>query len=171
MSNPSVPAGLNALPYILPVAVLALVLVRGARPRTLVIERLWVTPAMIMTMASLLIFAQGAMSLAGLILQIVAVLIGAGLGWWRGSLTHLTIDPKTHTLTSKVSPVGLALLGAIFVARLGLRSLAMSHPGVFHASVAELTDAMLLLAVGLICAQRLEVWIRARQMLADARGC
>lgn len=170
MPNPSAPAGLGALPYILPVAVLVLVMVRGARPRTLVIERLWVTPALIMTMASLLIFAQGAMSFAGLILQIVAVLIGAGLGWWRGSLTHLSIDPQTHTLTSKVSPVGLALLGAIFVARLGLRSLAMSHPGVLHASVAELTDAMLLLAVGLICAQRLEVWIRARQMLEDARG-
>lgn len=171
MSNPTAPAGLGALPYILPVAVLALVLVRGARPRTLVIERLWVSPALIMTMASLLIFAQGAMSFSGMVLQIVAVLIGAGLGWWRGSLTQLSIDPQTHTLTSKVSPVGLALLGVIFLARFGLRSFAMSHPGAFHASVPELTDAMLLLAVGLICAQRLEVWIRARQMLADARGC
>jgi len=171
MSNPTAPAGLGALPYILPVAILALVMVRGARPRTLVIERLWISPALIMTMASMLIFAQGAMSVSGLVLQVVAVLVGVALGWWRGSLTHLTIDPQTHTLTSKVSPVGLLLLGAIFVARLGLRSLAMSHPALFHASVAELTDALLLLAVGLICAQRLEVWLRARQMLADARAC
>ncbi|WP_304177904.1 CcdC protein domain-containing protein [Phenylobacterium aquaticum] len=171
MSNPSLPGGLGALPYVLPIAILALVLFRSARPRILVIERLWVAPALIMTAASLLIFAQGAMSLTGLLLQIVAVLVGAGLGWWRGRLTHLEIDPKTHTLTSKVSPVGLALLGAVFLTRLGLRAVAMSHPAVFHASVGELTDAMLLLAVGLVCAQRLEVWIRARQMLADARGC
>jgi hypothetical protein len=171
MSNPSLPGGLGVLPYVLPIAVLALVMVRGARPRTLVIERLWVAPAVIMTAASLLILAQGAMSLTGLLLQVAAVLVGAGLGWWRGRLTHLSIDPQTHTLTSKVSPVGLALLGAVFVGRLGLRAFAMNHPGVFHASVGELTDAMLLLAVGLVCAQRLEVWIRARQMLVDARGC
>ena len=149
-TQPSGP--LAALPYILPLVVLAIIMLRGTKPRTLVVERLWIQPLMLMVLLPL------------------ALIAGAGLGWWRGRLTRLSVDPETHTVTSQVSPVGLALLGGIFLLCFGLRAYAMKNPGALHASVADITDAMLLIAVGLVCAQRLEVWIRARALIAEARA-
>ncbi|HPA39099.1 MAG TPA: DUF1453 family protein [Phenylobacterium sp.] len=167
-TQPSGP--LAALPYILPLVVLAIIMIRGTRPRTLVIERLWIQPLMLMVLGGLVVFIQGAPSPMGMVLLPLALIAGAGLGWWRGRLTRLSVDPETHTVTSQVSPVGLALLGGIFLLRFGLRAYAMKNPGALHASLADITDAMLLIAVGLVCAQRLEVWIRARALIAEARA-
>lgn len=167
-TQPSGP--LAALPYILPLVVLAIIMLRGTKPRTLVVERLWIQPMMLMILGGLVVFIQGAPSAMGLVILPLALIVGAGLGWWRGRLTRLSVDPETHTVTSQVSPVGLALLGGIFLLRFGLRSYAMQNPGALHASVADITDAMLLIAVGLVCAQRLEVWIRARALIANAKN-
>lgn len=167
-TQPSGP--LAALPYILPLVVLAIIMLRGTKPRTLVVERLWIQPVMLLVLGSLVVFIQGAPSPMGLVILPLALIVGAGLGWWRGRLTRLSVDPETHTVTSQVSPVGLALLGGIFLLRFGLRAYAMQNPGVLHASIADITDAMLLIAVGLVCAQRLEVWTRARALTAQARA-
>jgi hypothetical protein len=158
------------LTYLLPLAFVALAVVRNARERNLRVERLWIAPV--------LILAGGVAAFThdqppnGLMIGVdaAAVAVGALIGWWRGRLTHISVDPATHVLTSKASPVGMLLILAIFALRYVLRVWAMQNAGALHVSVSGLTDAFLLLAVGIVCAQRLEMAIRASRLLTSARN-
>lgn len=154
-----------------PLLFVGIALVRNARARSLKIETLWIMPVVIMALIGLSLSQQKPPSMTGIIVDVLALVIGAGLGWWRGRLTHITIDPQTHALTSKASPVGLVLVAGIFAVRFLVRDYATAHAGALHTSVAEITDAFLMLAAGLMVAQRLEIWTRARKLLADARAC
>jgi hypothetical protein len=73
-------------------------------------------------------------------------------------------------VTSKVSPAGMLLILGIFGLRYVLRSMLSGESSMLHVSAAEATDSFLLLAVGVVSAQRLEWWIRARRMIAEARA-
>lgn len=155
---------------LIPVAVLAFVLFRNARGRRLRIERLWIAPMIVMLAAGLVLANSPPPSPPGLLMDIAALAVGAALGWWRARTAVFTINPETHEITSKVSVVGLLILVGIFALRFALRGLLTADASMLHVSAAEATDSVLLLAVGLVSAQRIEWLIRARRMLAQARG-
>jgi hypothetical protein len=106
----------------------------------------------------------------GVTIDLAAVGLGAFLGWWRGRASRFTVDPDTHVVTSKVSPAGMLLILGIFALRYLLRGVMDGQGSALHLSAAEATDSFLLLAVGLVSAQRLEWWIRARRMIAEAKS-
>lgn len=169
-----IPAGGGApayLTYLIPLVVIGIVILRNSRARTLRIERLWITPAIIMVMAILAFSANPPPGPVGLALDLAAVAVGGLLGWWRGRASRFTIDPETHIITSKVSPWGMMLILGIFALRYLLRSmLAGEGATALHVTAAEATDSFLLLAVGVVSAQRIEWLIRARKLLAEARS-
>jgi len=160
------------LPYLIPLLILLLIVRRGLTARKIKIERMWVLPA-------LLIFAGGSMFAQAhiptpLILGelIAAAVAGAVVGWYRGRLTHITIDPATHDLTSKTSPVGVVLIAVLFAARYGIRlafpDLSASH-GSLESQAGAIADALTLFGIGAIVVQRLEMWLRCQRLLAEAR--
>ena len=157
---------LALLPYLIPVVVLGIILVRGTRPRPVQMARMWIAPMMITALTVLILSQQGPPSGLGLAIYLVCLILGVALGWWRGRSTLMTADPLTGARMIQSSPLGLGLLAAIFALRYGARSYAMTHSNQLHLSIVELTDAFLLLAVGLVCAQRLELWLRARRLTA-----
>jgi hypothetical protein len=161
------------LPYIIPLLVVLLIVRRGLMARKIKIERMWVLPA-------LLIFAGGSMFASAhipgpMILGelIAAAAAGAVVGWYRGRLTHITIDPTTHDLTSRTSPVGVVLIAVLFGARYGIR-LAFPEVGYGHGSLesqaSAIADALTLFGIGAMVVQRLEMWLRCRRLLAEAQG-
>ena len=81
----------------------------------------------------------------------------------------LTVDPQTHEVTSTTSPVGLLIIVAVFLVRFGLRSATAAEADVSGLDPAVIADAFLLLAAGLVVGQRVEVFIRARRLIAAAR--
>lgn len=166
---PQVPQDAGYWTYLVPLIILGVVIVRNARARTLKIERLWISPVVIMVMAILAFSHNPPPGPLGLVLDVAAVALGALLGWWRGRASTFTVDPATHVVTSKVSPVGMLLILAIFGLRYVLRGAVAGEASVLHVTAAEATDSFLLLAVGLVSAQRLEWWIRARRMIDEAR--
>jgi hypothetical protein len=109
-------------------------------------------------------------AIAGLI---VVLGLGGLAGWFRGRFTQISVDPDSHELTSKASPVALVLIAGLFVLRYGLRLYveqdgAAGSPGRLNAGAAALTDGLLLFSVGVVGVQRLEMWLRARRLLADS---
>ena len=162
------------LPYLLSVLILLLIVRRGATARKIKIERMWVMPA-------LLILAGGSMFASDHIPGVLiigelttALVAGAVVGWYRGRLTHITIDPETHDLTSKTSPVGVVLVAVLFAARYGIR-LAFPDAGYGHlaslgSQAGAVADALTLFGIGATVVQRLEMWLRCRRLLAEAQA-
>lgn len=164
----------KVLPALLPLLIVALVVRRNLRARRLKLERLWLLPAVLVAAILWIMAAEpapGPLILVGL--AIVAAL-GAMVGWWRGRLTHVHLHPETHELTSRASLAGTMLILAVFAARYGLRMWAIQAqggPGAHApAEAIYVTDAFMLFAAGLVCAQRLEMFLRCRRLLADAQA-
>ena len=160
------------LPYLIPLLILLLIVRRGLTARKIKIERMWVLPA-------LLIFAGGSMFAAAhtpsplVIAELAAAAVaGAVVGWYRGRLTHITIDPATHDLTSKTSPVGVVLIAVLFGLRYGIRlafpQMADAH-GSLESQAGVIADALTLFGIGAVVVQRLEMWLRCQRLLAEAR--
>jgi hypothetical protein len=164
------PAASGPWLYLTPMIALTVMILRSTRERQLKIERLWIPPAVILALTAVTFASQPPPDLAMLALDAAALGLGALGGWWRGRLTRITVDPATHELTSKNSAVGMLLILGVFAARYALRSYGAETAGLLHVSVLAVTEALMLLAVGLVCAQRLEIALRATRLLNDARA-
>jgi hypothetical protein len=156
--------------YLVPLFAVAMIVLRNARERRLRVEQLWISPLVLILLAGLVISAQPTPDPALLAVDLVALALGALAGWWRGRFTRITVDPETHALTSKNSSAGMLLILGLFAVRYGLRTFEPQTASLLHISTLQATDALMLLAVGLVCAQRLEIALRATRMLREARG-
>ena len=165
-----IPPGAGAWVYLIPVLVIGLVILRNARARNLRVERLWISPVLLLFLTATTFSQQLLPTPTMIAVDVAALALGATLGWWRGRFTKITVNPETHDLTSQSSPLGMVLILAIMVLRQGVRGYATANAGALHVSVIDITDAFLLLAVGVVCAQRLEMALRANRLLTEARA-
>jgi Protein of unknown function (DUF1453) len=154
----------------IPLVAIALVILRNARARRLRIETLWIMPVVILVLVGLSFSQQGMPSPLMLIIDIAALVIGAMFGWWRARFTHIAVDPATHQLTSRASPLGMLVILAVFALRYAVRIYATENAGSMGVSAVGVADALLIISVGLVCAQRLELALRASRLLEEARS-
>jgi hypothetical protein len=165
---PDAPLGSGV--YFIPLAAVAIILLRNSRTRRLRVERLWLTPLVFIIMTGLILAAQSPPGWPVIAIETAAVAVGAFTGWWRGRLTRISVDPVTHELTTKTSALGMAVIFAIFAVRYLLRTMSGQAASWLHVSALHITDTLLVFAVGLVCAQRLEIALRATRLLNEARG-
>jgi len=158
------------LPLLLPVLILALIVRRGLRERRLNADRLWVMPVLLLVVAGSSLYATPPTDPIGYAAVGVAALLGAAIGWWRGRLTNITVNPDTHELTSRTSPVGVLVIAGIYLLRYGVRYLMDNNPGAVPVHAAFVTDALMVLAIAMLAVQRLEMWLRAERLLKAARA-
>jgi hypothetical protein len=152
-----------------------LVILRNSRARRVRIEAMWIAPLIIIALIGLALYGE---TRAGggrpftpvtIGLDVGGVIVGALLGWWRARFTNLTIDPATHELTSRASPLGMVVILGILILRTVVRTYAAQANGPLGEWGPPLADALLVMSVGLVCAQRLEIFLRASRMLQEAR--
>lgn len=165
-----IPPNAQMVTFVIPLVVIALVILRNSRARRLRIETLWIAPVMIVALVGLSLSQERAPTPLGLAVDVAALAAGALLGWWRARFTHITIDPATHELTSRASPVGMLVILAIFAVRYGLRMYAGQNAAAIGLPVNVIADAALVLTLGLVCAQRLEIFTRASRLQAEHRA-
>jgi hypothetical protein len=158
--------------YLVPIGIALVVIVaRNSRPRRLRIERLWILPAIyLIGIVAALVAAPPPVTPVCIGLLVLGLLIGAGLGWQRARFMQIHIHPETHDLSSRASPIGIIFIFAVLLLRFGAGSFLRAHPEVLDVPVIAIGDALAVLAVSMLAVQRLEVWRRASQMLAEARG-
>ena len=154
-------------------AVLALVLFfrmrRLTQERRLKLELMWIMPAVMFAAMIALFFQFPPHGLDWLWLG-ATFAVGAVIGWWRGKLVPIAIDPETHRLNTKPSPAALLFLLGLFVARFALRAYLESNASSLHISIGLLTDGFVVLAVGLFAVSRAEMALRAWGLLKAARA-
>lgn len=159
--------------YAIPGTIIAVVLFfrlcSVGKARRLRLERLWILPAFYAAIVGFVFWSappHGAIWLWCL----VALGVGAALGWWRGKLMHVAVDPETHELSQTVSPAALIFIVALIAIRSGSRAMAVQMAGPGHAGLMAATDILMAFALGFIAFQRIEIFLRARRMLAEARA-
>lgn len=142
---------------------------RLSRGRPLKLEQLWILPAILVLAAGFMLWR--APPPAGDWPWLAAALaIGAGLGWVRGSLMTITVDPQTHAMNVRASPAALVFIVALVAVRFGARNLLSGWTAGWAGHALLIGDGFLLFAVGLLGVQRVEMAIRARRLLAQARA-
>jgi hypothetical protein len=156
------------LPYLVPVLILAMVVRRSLRQRKLKAERLWIMPVLLLFVGGSALAASPPTNPILIAAVAVSLALGALAGWWRGRLTHITIDPETHDLTSRTSPIGTLLIAGLFALRYGLRMVEISHPNALPGGAAMATDVLMVFAIGMMSVQRLEMWLRCQRLIAGA---
>ena len=172
--NGQMPAGApvwaQALPFAIPLVVFVFLMSRRLRPRPLNVKLLWISPAIItLGLGALLSYQPPPTDPLALLVLVVLLAAGALIGWYRGRLTKITVDPATHVVSAQVSPFGMVLLLVIFAIRQYGRTFLTQHAPDWHINPAMITDGSLLLAWGLIAVQRGEMWWRSRKLVEEAR--
>lgn len=156
-----------ALPFVIIAVVMALRFRSMSRDRPLKPGTLWVAPAVYLLLAGSIFFSLTPPPL-GWGLMLIGLLVGGALGWHRGKLIRITRDPQSGELSQRASPLAVLLLVALVVLKLGARAIfgdtAAGHPS---SSAMLLTDAFIGFALGLLSATRLEIYLRARKLLAS----
>src|SRR5262249_37502205 len=147
--------------------VLALMLFRMQRmskARPLKTERLWIVPA-VFAIFTALTFVPAPPNMNDIPWLMGIAGVGAIVGWHRGQMMRITVDPQTHNLSQAASPFALVLLLAVFGMRYGLRYVLGEEAHAWGISLSLLADAPLVFAVAMFALQRLEMFIRAERLL------
>lgn len=155
--------------YIVTAVIVALVMylrfrsMKRARP--LKLEMLWVVPALYVLVTASVLYQSVPQGIQWLYAGL-ALVVGALVGWRRGAMMRINIDPETHALNQQASPAAMLFIFVIIIVRQGLRAEA-SEMGL---NAAFLTDLLVVFALGLFSATRLEMFLRAKRMLGEVRS-
>lgn len=148
------------------VAVLAFRLRSLRKSRSLRLERLWIVPTLYGVFAAGLFWWRPPHGMQWL-WAAGALLLGGTIGWWRGKLMRIEVDPVSHALNQRQSPAALLVIVALIGMRFALRE-ELGATGTMPA--AGIIDAFVAFAVGLLAMQRVEMFLRARRLLTVARA-
>jgi len=147
------------------VVVMALRMRKMGQMRPLKLENLWIVPALYAVVASWMFWQLPPLGWVGLAC-LGAFAVGAAVGWQRGKMMQIHIDPETHALNQKASPAAMLFL----VALIAVRALGRGLLGSEGVSPAMLTDPLIAFALGMFSLTRLEMYLRAKRMLEEVRG-
>jgi hypothetical protein len=158
-----------AIPGTVILAVLFFRLRSVGKARRLRLERLWILPVLY---AAAVGFVFWSAPPHGTIWFwcLLALGIGAALGWVRGKLMRIAVDPETHELSQTASPAALLFIVALIGIRVASRAMAVQMAGPGHSGVMVATDILMAFALGFLAFQRVEIFLRAQRMLSEARG-
>jgi len=134
--------------------------------RPLKLGSLWIVPVLYLAVAAMM-FVQLPPTGWVAIASCIGLLIGAAVGWQRGKMMHIHVDPETHALNQKASPAAMLFLVVLIVVRMLARGVIGAEGGL---SPAMLTDPLIAFALGMFTLQRVEMYLRARRLLEEARG-
>ena len=147
--------------------IMALRLRNVGKMRRMRLETLWIVPAIYLAMTAAIFFARPP---AGVIWAIIAgaAIAGAAVGWQRGKMMHIEVDPETHTLNQRTSLAALGFIVAIILVR-NLAGALAGREGL-HVDVFTITDVAMGFALGMFVTQRVEMFLRAKRLLEEARA-
>jgi len=165
------------LPTVISLSIVAVVLFfrmrKAGKGRPLKPNRLWIRPAILVVVATGVVWLQPpAITPVSLAIVAASALVGVGVGYLLARHQHLTVDAATGAITSKMSPLGMALFVALFAIRYVVRFMAVGtavpdQAAAHSPQMLLYTDAALLFALGLVAAQAWETWRRAKVLLAE----
>ena len=151
-------------PLIAPLLALPFIILRHRRQREVHVAWLWFVPALVVFGAVMTLIFQTPVGWALWLGCIAALIVGAGVGFWRGGQRELELSPEGRIL-SRSSPEALVLIIVIFVLRYAARTAGDAH--LLPIDPRALSDLFLAFALGLVVVERA---VLARRCLALRRA-
>ena len=149
--------------------VLTLRMRKVQRAQPLKVERLWMLPAFYGVAAVVLYVTHPPHGMVW-IYALAALGVGLTLGWIRGKLMTIHVDPETHEVSQQGSRLAMLFIVALVALRFTARVYMGNGSDVDPAVMFATTDVLLAFGFGFVGAQRLEMGMRARELLQEARG-
>ncbi len=160
-------------PFLVLLLAVVIVLIRNRRPRRLRVNRLWIIPALVTVGVGMgVYFGRPPIGYhwVDVVLCLVALVLGAAAGWWRGKFMRINVDPESETVTAQASPLGLLLILGLLAVRRFVQFEVETGAVPLPFKPAALIEPLLYFAVATVVVQRLEMWLRARKLLREARA-
>jgi hypothetical protein len=149
--------------------VIVVLLLRNRQARRLRIEMLWIRPAIfVAVMGATLVGLPPPFTLTSVVIMLAGLAIGCALGWQRGKFMKIDVHPETHDMTIQASVIGMIFIVVVIAIRYLLSGTMIQNASNLHLPVLAISDAFVLLAGGIMATQGLEVWLRARRLLAES---
>lgn len=165
------------LPILILVPVLYFRLRRLTRAQPLKLNRLWIRPAIFLalTLLVLLLPQPGHHAARPFLAQDWAWLaLAAGLGgvagWHWGRTMAIEVHPEDGTLMATGGQAAILVLVVLILFRLGLRTGLEIEGRAWHLDVILISDALIVFTAGLFTLRAVEMYLRARQVMARAGG-
>jgi membrane protein CcdC involved in cytochrome C biogenesis len=155
-----------AIAGIVIVVVMAIRFRRAGVARPLRLGQLLVVPIVYAVLAAVM-FSSAPPTRLGWLLCAAALAVGAAAGWQRGRMIRIEVDPQTRALRATQSPFAILFILVLILVRSGLRAALQSGES-GYLDAATLTDILIAFALGLLAVQRIEMYLRARRLLAES---
>jgi hypothetical protein len=159
----------NILSWLIPILVIGIVLFFRFRAmgkaRRLRLERLWIVPAIYLAV-TVMLFAQMTPHGLGWLWAGLCLAAGGAIGWYRGRAMEISVDPETHALSQRSSPLALLFILGLIAIRFAIRAGAEYEAGAVD--IALITDCLVAFALGLLSITRLEMYLRGARLLNEA---
>lgn len=164
----------SALAYVVPVLIVVPLLYRRLRkmlqPQELKLRRLWIRPAIYVVLAAVAVLAPtpGAPAVTPSMLGwlVLAGGLGAVAGWQWGRSTALHLHAETGTLMQTGSLAGMIVILVLIALKLGLRFGLQAGAPQLHVNAVLITDISICFSAMLFAVRGLEIFLRARQIMA-----
>ncbi|HEX4371015.1 MAG TPA: hypothetical protein VH019_06685 [Rhizomicrobium sp.] len=160
----------NLLTYVIPILVILPILYfrlrRLMKPMPLKLNRMWIRPAIILCVG-IAVLAAAPPPARDWFWFALAALLGAVLGWQWGKQMAIHVDPENGTLMTRGSQAALIMMGLLIVVRVGLRAGVRMESAALHLDATMITDLSIVFAATLFGLRGLEMFLRARQVLAQ----
>lgn len=170
----------QALQLFLPILILLPILYfrmrKMSRSQPLKLGRMWIRPTIFLAVTALALLAPGPhgvrQHLAPQAWAWLALAAAAGgvAGWYWGRTMKIEVHPEDGTLMVKGGQAALMVLGVLILFRLGLRTGLAVEGRAWHLDVLLISDASIVFTALLFTVRSVEMYIRARRVMAAARS-
>ena len=163
------------IPLLIIIPIFALRMRRMGKQQPLKLGRLWMRPAVLLLACAavlLLPVRPGAPPhhFADLDWAILALggVLGAIGGWQLGHTMAIEVHPENGTLMVTTSPVGLIVLVGLVALRIGLRTGVQLEAAAWHLDATLIVDALIVFTAALFTVRSLEMYLRAKRVMAGS---
>ena len=158
-----------ALYVVILAVVLALRWRRMGKTRRLRLETLWIMPATFFAVFGFIFYEVPPHGI-GWLWCAIAFAAGSAIGWYRGRFVEISVHPETHELNQKSSPAAFIFIIALIAVRFAMRSVVNFEASSWHLNTLLVSGIFISAAAGTLSVFRLELFLRARRLLAAARA-
>jgi len=163
------------LPILIVLPILYFRMRKMAKAQPLKLGRLWIRPAIVLTVAVLVLFLPqpGHHAVRHFLVQDWAWLgLAAGLGgiagWQWGRTMAIEVHPENGTLMVTGSQLAVLVLVVLILFRLGLKTGLDVEGRAWHLDALLISDALIVFSASLFTLRAAEMFVRAKRVMATA---